>query len=234
MNHHKRDILTLFTVILMILISGGCAGAIYPFFTSLFGTFSVVITAAAFFLIHGIISAVYIRLIRHFLPLAQGDYDQSHMQFFLWKHYQMVGRMGIGSMAFFIPFFIKPLLYKMYGMTGGASITIAGKITDPCLVTIGDRAIIGEDARIVSHAIVSNRFIQAPVVIEQEATIGMDATLMPGVTVGKGAVVAPGSVVVRDTTIPPGEFWGGIPAKRVKTYSVKTAAPMPRKKLVSA
>lgn len=39
----------------------------------------------------------------------------------------------------------------------------------------------------------------------------------PGVTIGDGAVVAGGSVVVTD--IPQREFWGGVPARRIRELS---------------
>lgn len=40
------------------------------------------------------------------------------------------------------------------------------------------------------------------------------AIISPGVTLGDGAVVGAGSVVVGD--IPPRQFWGGVPARRIR------------------
>jgi maltose O-acetyltransferase len=41
--------------------------------------------------------------------------------------------------------------------------------------------------------------------------------ISPGVTLGDGAVVAAGSVVVND--IPAREFWGGVPARKIRSLS---------------
>ncbi len=53
-----------------------------------------------------------------------------------------------------------------------------------------------------------------PVVIEDGCFIGADAIILKGVTVGKESVVGAGSVVAK--SIPPGEIWGGNPAKFIK------------------
>lgn len=45
-------------------------------------------------------------------------------------------------------------------------------------------------------------------------TIYSGAIISPGVTLGEGAVVAAGAVVVTD--VPAREFWGGVPARRIR------------------
>ena len=52
-----------------------------------------------------------------------------------------------------------------------------------------------------------------PVVIEDEAWIGFNATILKGVRIGRGAVVQPGSVVLSD--VPAGTTVMGNPAKPV-------------------
>ena len=49
-----------------------------------------------------------------------------------------------------------------------------------------------------------------PITIEDDATIGSNATLMPGITVGKGAFVAGGAVVTKD--VPAWTLAKGCPA----------------------
>jgi acetyltransferase-like isoleucine patch superfamily enzyme len=51
----------------------------------------------------------------------------------------------------------------------------------------------------------------APVVIDDDADIGIGAILLPGVTVGKGAVVGAGAVVTND--VPPYAVVAGTPAR---------------------
>ena len=53
----------------------------------------------------------------------------------------------------------------------------------------------------------------AAVIIEDDAWIGMNATILKGVTVGRGAVIEPGSLVVKDVL--PGQRVSGNPAKPV-------------------
>ncbi|XP_006644073.1 gamma carbonic anhydrase 1, mitochondrial [Oryza brachyantha] len=49
--------------------------------------------------------------------------------------------------------------------------------------------------------------------VEDEAFVGMGATLLDGVVVEKHGMVAAGSLVRQNTRIPCGEVWGGNPAK---------------------
>ena len=55
---------------------------------------------------------------------------------------------------------------------------------------------------------------RSSVSIERNATVYANAVILPGVTIGEGAVVAAGAVVNRD--VPPGEIWGGVPARFLK------------------
>ncbi|CAL8460604.1 g133 [Coccomyxa elongata] len=62
------------------------------------------------------------------------------------------------------------------------------------------------------------------VTIQDEALIGMGATLLEGVKVEKGAQVAAGAVVAPGTVIPSGELWGGNPAKLLRPLKPEEAA----------
>ncbi len=53
-----------------------------------------------------------------------------------------------------------------------------------------------------------------PVRIKDGAFIGTDAIILKGVTIGEEAIVGAGSLVTKD--VPPGEIWGGNPAKFIK------------------
>ena len=54
------------------------------------------------------------------------------------------------------------------------------------------------------------------VVIEEDAWVGVNVTLLAGVTVGRGSTVAAGAVVTKST--PPYSVNGGIPCKFIKFY----------------
>lgn len=79
-----------------------------------------------------------------------------------------------------------------------AKSNLTGKVLP---TVIGDSVTIGHSA--VLHGCT----------VEDEAFIGMGATLLDGVYVEKHAMVAAGAVVRQNTRIPCGEVWGGNPAR---------------------
>lgn len=64
--------------------------------------------------------------------------------------------------------------------------------------------------------------------VEDNAFIGMGATLSKGVHVEKSAMVAAGSVVTQDTRIPTGEVWAGNPAKLLRKLTEEEMAFFPK------
>ena len=85
----------------------------------------------------------------------------------------------------------------------------------PSLITIGADAVVGFQTTILCHEYMADRYRTGPVVIERRATIGANCTILPGVIIGEGATVSAMSLVNRD--VPPGELWGGVPARPLKT-----------------
>ena len=81
---------------------------------------------------------------------------------------------------------------------------------------IGDRVFIGHYVITANdkHPVVGNpNWVPQPPVIEDDASIGGGAVILPGVRIGKGAIVGMGAVVTKD--VPPGETWVGVPARRM-------------------
>src|SRR5215207_10397383 len=73
-------------------------------------------------------------------------------------------------------------------------------------ITIGARVGIGPGVRILTSAhaeagrelpVLFSPVATAPVVVEDDADVGVGAILLPGVTVGRGAIVGAGAVVSR-------------------------------------
>lgn len=66
----------------------------------------------------------------------------------------------------------------------------------------------------ISKPILHSRIEFAPVVIEDDADIGVGAIILPGVTIGKGAQVGAGAVVTRDVS----EYTvvAGVPARIIR------------------
>ena len=62
-------------------------------------------------------------------------------------------------------------------------------------------------------------YVDAPITIDDNVWIGLNAVILKGVHVGEGAVIAAGALVTKD--IPPFEVWGGVPAKKIGERTCK-------------
>lgn len=97
---------------------------------------------------------------------------------------------------------------RAMGMKIGRRATINTEyISDACLITIGDDAVIGGSVRLFAHYAGGGHLSIAPVVIGPRATIGENATVMGDVIIGADAVVAPHSVLLPGTRIGAGQHW---------------------------
>jgi UDP-2-acetamido-3-amino-2,3-dideoxy-glucuronate N-acetyltransferase len=99
-------------------------------------------------------------------------------------------------------------------------VVIGDRVTVKCGVQLWDGVRIEDDAFIGPNATFANdpfprsrqwpdRF--ATTLISREASIGANATILPGVTIGRGAMVGAGAVVTRD--VPPYAIVVGNPAR---------------------
>lgn len=80
-------------------------------------------------------------------------------------------------------------------------------------VTIGNRVFIGPHVCFTNdkHPHATGEWKQLQTVVEDEASIGAGAVILPGIRIGKGATVGAGSVVTKD--VPPGATVKGNPAR---------------------
>jgi carbonic anhydrase/acetyltransferase-like protein (isoleucine patch superfamily) len=63
--------------------------------------------------------------------------------------------------------------------------------------------------------------------LENEAYIGIGATILDGATVGARSMIAPGSVVAPNVNVPAGQLWSGVPAKFVRDLTQQEQASIP-------
>jgi gamma-carbonic anhydrase len=75
----------------------------------------------------------------------------------------------------------------------------------PCI--LGDRVTLGHRSTV--HASV----------VEDDAMIGIGATVLSRSTIGKGALIAAGALVLEGTKVAPGTLWAGVPAKQIRELS---------------
>ena len=87
---------------------------------------------------------------------------------------------------------------------------------------IGDDTMIGAHCYIITENHVTARtdipfarqgYTGADVVIGKNVWLGCHVTVLPGVKIGDNAIVGAGAVVTK--SVPPGETWGGVPARKI-------------------
>ncbi len=90
------------------------------------------------------------------------------------------------------------------------------------LLEIGDNATLGQDAHLGLVELDRGDIVIGPIVIGADATLQTRASVEHDCRIGAGSVIAPLSVVNAGSTVPPGELWDGVPARRV---GLSPAAP---------
>ncbi|WP_421847488.1 amino acid adenylation domain-containing protein [Novosphingobium sp.] len=83
------------------------------------------------------------------------------------------------------------------------------------LLEIGDNATLGQDAHLGLVELDRGDIVVGPIVIGADATLQTRASVEHDCRVGASSVIAPLSVLNAGGTIPPGELWDGVPARRV-------------------
>lgn len=109
-----------------------------------------------------------------------------------------------------------------------SDVVIGDRVTIKCGVQLWDGLTIEDDAFVGPNVTFTNdryppsddfsRKIERTR-IGKGASLGANATILPGVVVGEGAMVGAGSVVTKD--IPAGELWLGNPARFIRKLSSK-------------
>lgn len=195
---------------------GIIAVAVAPISGKILGDYHVIADALAFLLSFGLVAALWMRVLLAIWPLQPGDHAMDQPIFVVWKLSTVIYAFGRGALLPFTTVFAQPLVARLFGASIEGEAALGGRIADPSLVRIGAGAILGHNSAVTPHAITSGRIILEQVDIGRGATLGVNVVVMAGAKIGDGSVVAAGSVVPPFTTIPPGELWGGIPARKIK------------------
>ncbi len=186
--------------------------------TAALGDFrGLTLVAAAITLFYLYAMALY-RVFLMVSPLTLGPIPKGSPEEFTYHVYLLFYLVLFQSLtrSRFIPVPLMRLVYLALGARLGENTYSAGTILDPPLTQVGDNVIIGHDAVLFAHAVERDELSLSPIRIGHGATIGAKAVIQPGVIIGDRAVVAVNAVVMKNTVIPPGEVWGGIPARRLR------------------
>jgi len=106
----------------------------------------------------------------------------------------------------------------MTSISGDANIIQIGSgtnIQDNSLIHVAKSNLSGKvfPTTIGNNVTVGHSAVLQGCTVEDEAFVGIGATLLDGVVVEKHGMVAAGALVRQNTRIPCGEVWGGNPAK---------------------
>jgi len=107
----------------------------------------------------------------------------------------------------------------------GNEVVLQSAVFIPSMTRIGNRVFIGPCAVLTNDSYplrAREQYVPMGPTVDDDATIGANATLLPGVRVGEGAMVAAGAVVTRD--VPPWHLAVGVPA-RVRELPVGLRQP---------
>jgi acetyltransferase-like isoleucine patch superfamily enzyme len=94
------------------------------------------------------------------------------------------------------------------------------RISDPWFVEFGPNVLVGAEAVILGHLGNGNGIYLGRVVIGEGSIVGMRSVIFPNVHVGRRVRIGAGSIVVSGTTIPDGETWAGVPARKLVESAV--------------
>jgi acetyltransferase-like isoleucine patch superfamily enzyme len=106
-------------------------------------------------------------------------------------------------------------------------VLVGDRVTVKCGVQLWDGLRVADDVFIGPNATFTNDmyprskkpFQLLTTVVERGATIGANATILPGLTIGAGAMVAAGAVVTKD--VPAGALVAGNPARLIRYIEEK-------------
>lgn len=150
------------------------------------------------------------------------------------RHLRIGTNVSIGRNSRFL------FIHEYYGGVYNPSVTIGNNVSignrfsalSAAAITIGDNCLIASDVLITSenHGMnpeISDSYADIPLIVAdveigKGCWIGEKVSIMPGVTLGERCIVAANAVVTK--SFPANCLIGGVPAKRLKTYSLEDHA----------
>jgi maltose O-acetyltransferase len=142
---------------------------------------------------------------------------------------RVVGRFNQSAYMHMVVWLLRRANVDVNGFPLWISPTVFFDVGYPHAIAIGDRSVISESVKLLTHDFSLDRvseergelapdeelYRRAPVTVGARAFIGIGAIVMPGINIGDGAIVGAGSVVTDD--VPPHTVVAGNPARILGT-----------------
>lgn len=220
MKYTRLDFFIAIVVLLLISVSDFLIVTILAFIVKLLpieyrGIVNIGIFCSMFFVLFG---GIYLKILRFISPPADAVFSSSDnsIQCITWRQTVFAYECTASILTYITPVMLRPTLFRLLGAKFGKGVLIGGKIVEPQMVEIGNYSFTGEMSLLMSHAIMKDTVVLKKIIIGNYVSVGAHAVIMPGVRIGDESIVAAGALVSMDAVIPPGEVWGGIPAKKIK------------------
>lgn len=173
---------------------------------SLVKSLSLGLSLAAGFFMYGFTLIFVVPLVNKLLPLKVKPMRDSWFSISVvpwYYHNALTYLVRYTFLEFITPTPFNKLFYQMMGMkVGKGSMINTTNISDPCLIEIGDYVTIGGSATLVAHYGMKGMLIIDRLVIHDNVTIGLRASLFGDVVVGRNVTVKAHEVVYPKTRIP--------------------------------
>ena len=164
------------------------------------------LSLAAGFFSYGLTLIFVVPLINKLLPLKVKAHRASWFSVSVipwYYHNALTYLVRYTFLEFITPTPLNKLFFQMMGMkVGKGSMINTTNISDPCLIQIGDYCTIGGSATLIAHYGMKGMLIIDKLIIEDNVTIGLKASVFGDVVVGKGATVKPNEVLLPKTRVP--------------------------------
>ena len=164
--------------------------------------------------IHIALCVMATRLLMLFFPIIEGEFAIKSHEVARWQAQAVVALMSSIYFEPFIPFFLKPSWYRLYGAKIARGVNIGGKLLDCSLTELNSGSGVGHDALVLGHWVAGDRCRIGRVVVGKNAMIGARCLVFPGTKIGEGSTIGAMSLLKSNQDVPPNEIWLGIPARK--------------------
>lgn len=174
-----------------------------PFFSK---NLALGFSLASSFLCYGMTLIFVVPLVNWLLPLKVRPHKASWFSLSIipwYYHNALTYLVRYTFLDFITPTPLNKLFYQMMGMKiGKGSMINTSNISDPCLIEIGDNVTIGGSVTLIAHYGQKGLLVMEKIIIHDEVTIGLKASIFGDVVIGKGTMVKPHEVVLPKSRIP--------------------------------